>query len=260
MNGRAKCYARPMSRGSSDIAPTTAGAAILDGRVRLAAAAPRPGVDPVLLAAAVPAAAGDRVLDVGAGAGVAALCLAARVAGARVQGIEIRPELVAAAAESAVLSGLGDRVAIIEGDIVAAAGLDPEFDHVMANPPYFDAARHPPPAAPARAAARHDDAGGLARWIAFCLGRVRRGGTVTVIHRAERLSELASHLAAAGGGVRIVPLWPGGTAPAKLVIVRAVRGSAAPLRLCRGLTLHRSGGGYTEEAEAVLRHGAALAP
>ena len=248
-----------MSRDRSATAPAVAGTAILGGRVWLAAAAPRPGLDPALLAAAVPAAPGERILDVGAGAGAAALCLAARVPRARVEGIEIRPELAAAATDSIALSGLAERVRVIAGDIaMPPPDLAEDYDHVMANPPYFDAARHQPPPEAARAAARHHGAGGLARWVAFCIGRVRRGGTVSVIHRAERLGDLVAHLAAGGGGIRVVPLWPGGAAPAKLVIVRAVKGSAAPLELHRGLTLHRPGGGYTDEADAIVRHGAAL--
>ena len=243
------------------MAPPKAGATILGGRVRLAAAAPRPGVDPALLAAAVPAAAGEIILDAGAGAAAAALCLAARVGQVRVEGVEIRPELVAAAAQGIALSGLAERVCVIEGDIAAPpAGLAAEYDHVMANPPYFDIARHQPPIEPGRAAARHAEAGSLERWVEFCLGRTRPGGTVSMIHRAERLGDVVAHLARGGGGIRIVPLWPGGAAPAKLVVVRAVRGSAAPLQLCRGLTLHRPGGGYTEAADAVLRHGGAIEP
>ena len=249
-----------MSRHPSAVAARDAGAAILGGRVRLAPAAPRPGIDPVLLAATVPAAPGDSVLDAGAGAGAAALCLAARVPGARIDGIEVRPEMVTAAAESIALNGLAARVRVIAGDVAAPppAILAQGYDHVMANPPYFDATRHQPPADAARAAAHHQAAGGLGRWVAFCLGRARHGASVTVIHRAERLAELLAHLTQATGAVRIFPLWPGGAAPAKLVIVRAVKGSAAPLVLLPGLRLHRSGGGYTDEADAVLRHGAAL--
>ena len=249
-----------MSQHPSAVMERGPGAAILGGRVHLAAAAPRPGIDPVLLAAAVPSAPGDSVLDVGAGAGAAALCLATRVPGARIDGIEVRPELVAAAAESIALNGLSGRVRVIAGDI-AAPPLDVPaqgYDHVMANPPYFDAARHQPPADAARATAHHQAAPELERWVAFCLGRARPGASLTVIHRAERLAELLAHLARAAGGLRVFPLWPGGVAPAKLVLVRAIKGSAAPLELRPGLTLHRSGGGYTEEAEAVLRHAAAL--
>lgn len=41
----------------------------------------RAGVDPVLLAASVPAVRGESVLELGCGVGVASLCLAARVPG-----------------------------------------------------------------------------------------------------------------------------------------------------------------------------------
>ena len=55
---------------------------LLDGRVTLLQ--PRKGyrvaIDPVLLAAAVPARLGDHVLDLGSGTGAASLCLAARLA------------------------------------------------------------------------------------------------------------------------------------------------------------------------------------
>jgi len=53
--------------------------ALLGGRVRLlqAKVGYRAAIDPVLLAAAIPARAGQRVLDLGCGAGAASLCLAA---------------------------------------------------------------------------------------------------------------------------------------------------------------------------------------
>ena len=61
---------------------------ILGGRVLLRQPAQgyRVAIDPVLLAAAAPARAGDLVLDVGCGVGAAALCLAARVPGVRAVG------------------------------------------------------------------------------------------------------------------------------------------------------------------------------
>src|SRR5512139_3877326 len=63
---------------------------LLGGRVRLQQPASgfRAAIDPVLLAAAVPAGEGDIVLDVGCGTGAAALCLATRVEAAHVTGIE----------------------------------------------------------------------------------------------------------------------------------------------------------------------------
>ncbi|MFQ5955927.1 MAG: tRNA1(Val) (adenine(37)-N6)-methyltransferase [Kiloniellales bacterium] len=222
----------------------------------------RVAVDPVLLAAAVPAGAGHRVLDLGTGVGAAALCLAVRVAGCRVTGLELDPALARLANENAALNGLSERVRVIAGDVRAppaefvAAG----FDEVMLNPPHLAAAGAAPSPDPGKAAADVEGEGAeLAVWLdqAHLMTRPRAG--ITVIHRAERLGELLAGLGGRAGDVRVFPLWPRADRPAKRVIVRARKGSAAPLRLCPGLVLHGPDGRFTAPAEAVLRDGAGLA-
>ncbi len=236
--------------------------ALLGGRVRLRqpAAGYRAAIDPVLLAAAVPAGAGESVLDVGAGGGAALLCLATRVPACRVSGLERDPDAARLAAENAALNGLGARVEVIVGDLLAPpASLAPgSFDHVMANPPHLEAGRARAPREEARAAAEVEGEAGLADWIRFCLRMARRGGSVTLIHRAERLAALLAALAEGAGGIVVFPLWPGGGKPAKRVLVAARPGLAQPLRLAPGLVLHRPDGAYTDEAEAVLRGAEAL--
>ncbi len=83
----------------------------LDGRLKVLQPAKgyRAGLDAVLLAAAVPARAGERVLEAGAGVGVASLCLASRVSGLEVAGIELQPELVRLAGENISRNGFGDQ-------------------------------------------------------------------------------------------------------------------------------------------------------
>jgi tRNA1(Val) A37 N6-methylase TrmN6 len=87
---------------------------LLGGRLRFNQPAEgyRVAIDSVLLAAALPARAGDLVLDVGAGSGAAALCLAARVEGCRVVGLELRRPLARLANDNARLNGLEDRVSV----------------------------------------------------------------------------------------------------------------------------------------------------
>jgi tRNA1(Val) A37 N6-methylase TrmN6 len=230
---------------------------LLGGRVLLRQPAQgyRAAIDPVFLAAAVAAGPQQAVLDVGCGAGAAMLCLAARVPQCRIVGFETRRELVRLAGDNAILNDMAPRVSVMVGDLLQPPPrLSPgAFDHVMANPPHLETGRGPPAATEAKTAATVEGAADLRRWLRFCLMMVRSKGTVTLIHRADRIDALLSEIAGRAGEVVVFPLWPGAGKPASRVLVRARKDIAAPARLAAGLVLHRPDGRFTEEAEAVLR-------
>lgn len=236
--------------------------ALFDGRLRLRQPADgyRVAVDPILLAASVPAADGDAVLDVGTGVGAAALCLAQRVPVCRVTGVEVQPDLVALAGENAVLNGLDDRVRFVAGDIASPpADLHPGgFDHVITNPPYLRPAESRMPPSSSKAVATVEHGIGLAAWLRFCGAMVKRRGTVTVIHRADRLDEVLSAMSEISGAIVLYPLWPKAGEDAKRVIVRGTANRGTAMRVAGGLVLHDATGAYTPEADAVLRNAAAL--
>ena len=237
---------------------------LLGGRVCLTQPATgfRTGIDAVFLAAAVPARAGDKVLDVGAGTGAAALCLASRLAEASVTGLDADRALVRLANINAEANGFSGRVEFFLGDLVhppirlAAAS----FDHVMANPPFRSAGSGRVPADAGRARATIEDGARLDHWLRFCLMMARPQGTVTLIYAADRLDDLLVSLSGRLGGLVVYPLWPGGgtSKPAKRVLVAGRRSSQAPLALMPGLVLHRPDGSYTPQADAVLRGGEAI--
>ena len=241
--------------------------ALLGGLVRLKQ--PRKGqrasADAVMLAAAVMAKSGAQVLELGCGSGVAMLCVAARLKNVSVTGLELQSDLVALCARNIAANGFGDRLAVHGGDLRARriAGLTPNsFDQVFANPPYFDAARHrvSPHAGRAAARAEADDAD-VGHWIAAMLRYARPNAGLTLIHKAERLGDiLAAMEKGKAGAIRVIPLFSKPGEPAKRVIVKAVKGSKAPLVLTPGLVLHTADGGYLPEIDAVLRNGAALPP
>ncbi|HEY1561597.1 MAG TPA: methyltransferase, partial [Caulobacteraceae bacterium] len=165
------------------------------------------------------------------------------------------------ARENIELNGMAYRVEALEGDVAlrfSGLGLAP-FDAAFANPPFFDdpdALRGP--AAERRGAWMADD--GLEAWIGFLSKAVREGGTITLIHRADRLADLLALLTPKAGSVQVLPVLPFADEPAKRVIVRAVKTGKAPLRLLPPLVLHeRAGGKHTARTEAILRGQAALA-
>jgi tRNA1(Val) A37 N6-methylase TrmN6 len=242
---------------------------LLGGRVTLLQPVKgyRAAIDPVFLAAAVPAKAEETVLDVGVGVGAAALCLAARVAEARVAGIELRRELVRLAVRNAEANGLARRVDFMVGDLVKAPRrLAPgSFDHVMANPPFIEAGRGNRSPDEGKAVSNIESSADLEDWLRFCLLMAKPKGSITLIHRADRLDQVLVALSGRLGEVLVYPLWPGpaslpgaGDKPARRIILRGRKGVATPLRLLPGLVLHEEGGGFTPRAEAVLRGGQGL--
>ncbi|MEE8334375.1 MAG: methyltransferase [Alphaproteobacteria bacterium] len=234
---------------------------VLDGAVKLRQPADgfRAAIDSVLLAAAAPVADGESVFEPGAGVGAASLCLAHRVQAVQITGIEADAALVRLAGDNIRLNGRTGQVEIMTGDVGATLPprVAPPFDHCMINPPFLEPARGHAPADPARAAAHVEDASGLAPWIDCARRVLRHKGTLTVIHRADRLDDVLSAMAPFFGGIVVFPLWPHEGEPARRVIVRARKGVRTPLTLNAGLVLHRPGGEFTAGADAALR-GAAL--
>jgi tRNA1(Val) A37 N6-methylase TrmN6 len=237
---------------------------VLGGRVQLVQPrrGHRAGHDAVLLAAAVPAAPGDRVLDLGAGVGTAAFCLAARVAVGYLTLVEIDPTLAALAEQNAAANGYGNRTRVIVMDALArgtprekAGLLVGAIDRVITNPPFHDAARHrvSPSAGRRLAHSAGDDL--LAGFLRTAVSVLRPGGTVTLIHRADQPEALLAALRGRFGGVTLRPVHPKPGAPAVRLIASGTKGSRAPTTILPGLVLQDGEGQPTPEAEAILREG-----
>ncbi|MGJ3230510.1 MAG: tRNA1(Val) (adenine(37)-N6)-methyltransferase [Oceanicaulis sp.] len=232
----------------------------LGGKLRLAQAPDgyRAGIDAALLAAALALKPGALAAEFGCGAGAALLSAAVLNSGARLIGVERDPAALGLAQRNAALNRLGDRVMIFEADALAWRS-DAQLDAVFFNPPFFDdpsALRAPKPE---KAGAWMNEAG-LSAWIDAGLKRLKEGGVITLIHRADALADILAGLNGRAGDVAVKPVHPRASAPAKRVIVAARKVSKAPLRLLPGLVLHpETGSAYTPEAEALLKGEASLA-
>jgi tRNA1(Val) A37 N6-methylase TrmN6 len=241
--------------------------AVLGGKLRLKQprGGHRVGHDAILLAAACPARAGERVLDLGAGVGAAGLSLARRVEGTEIALVEVDPVLAGLAAENARLNGLETRVSSMVLDVAAparafaAAGLAPETAaRVLMNPPFNDPVRQRASIDPQRRLAHVRSGGTLPAWVKTAARLLRPRGTLTMIWRADGLVEVLQALASAFGAATVLPVHPGEREAAIRVLVRATKASRAPLVLLPGLVLNDASGRPTAQAEAVLRGDAVL--
>lgn len=236
--------------------------ALLDGRVlvRQPADGYRISMDAVFLAACVAPKAGQSVLDAGSGVGAASLCLAARCPGVEIVGIELHESLADFATENAAANNFSDRVRFLAGDVLhppAEIG-QRQFDHVMLNPPFHDADATRASENVLRAAAHTEGEAKLADWLGFALRRVKDRGTVTLVHRADRLAEILALLDGATGDATVFPLWPKVDTQAKRVLVQATKASKGKLHLLPGLLVHNQDGSLTPRAEDVIRHAKAI--
>jgi tRNA1(Val) A37 N6-methylase TrmN6 len=221
----------------------------------------RAATDAVLLAAACPVGPGQSVLDLGCGAGAASLCLGARVPGLRLSGLEVQPEYADLARRNAARNGM--EMEVVEGDLAhMPRALRRDFDHVIANPPWYPPGGTPSPVA-VRARALQVSLP-LSLWVQVATRRLAPGGWLTLIAGADSLPDLLGALAPKLGSAAVLPLAPRQGRAALRVILRARKGGRAPFRLLAPFVIHRGDAhdgdreSYTPAANAVLRDGADL--
>ena len=238
--------------------------AFLDGRLRIRQPRRgyRAGMDPVLLAASVDARAGARVLELGCGVGVALLCLAHRVPGLKATGLELQPELADLARANAAANAL--EAHIVDGDV---ALLPPElraqsFDHVMANPPYFERAH----GSTARDAGRETGRGegiALSLWVDAAIRRLAPGGRFWMIQRTARVPDILAACDNRIGDVMLLPLAGRQGRDPETAIISAKKGARGAFRRMSPVVLHMGdahadGDRHSDVARSVLRDGKAL--
>jgi tRNA1(Val) A37 N6-methylase TrmN6 len=235
----------------------------LCGRLRLLQ--PRQGyraaTDPVLLAAACGAQPGQSVLDLGCGAGAASLCLGLRVPGLRLTGLELQPAYADLARQNAARNGIA--LEVVEGDLTALPhSLTRDFDHIIANPPYYPSGGTPSPVK-SRATAMQVDTP-LSAWVEAASRLLRPGGWLTMICGADGLPQLLGAMGSKLGSAAVLPLTPREGKPALRILLQARKGGRARFRLLAPFVIHAGPAhdgdreSYTPAANAVLRDGADL--
>ena len=220
----------------------------------------RAGVDPVLLAATVEAEAGQSVLELGCGVGAAILCLGTRVPGLHLTGVERQADYAALARRNA-----GDAMTVVESDIASLplSVRQQQFDHVLANPPYYRRSASVAAHDPAREEALAEVTP-LHLWVEVAAKRLAPKGYAHFIHRAERLPDLLRALPHDIGSAEVLPISPRAGRDAELVILRGRKNGRGAFRLHPPCVMHEGarhladGDSYVPAIQAVLRDGAPL--
>lgn len=233
--------------------------AFLGGQLRLRQprSGHRAGHDAMLLAAATPACSGDRVVEFGAGVGAAGLAVAKRVAGVELVLVEIDETLAGLARGNAISNAIAADAIVLDvasaADAFAAEGLTPDsVDVVLMNPPFNDPVRHRASPDKARVSAHVATASTLESWIHAARRILKSGGVLTLIWRADGLSEVLAALDRGFGSLVILPVHGDANHPAIRVLIRAIKGGKAPTRIHAALMLNDESGLPNKRVQDIL--------
>lgn len=232
----------------------------LGGRVKLyqTKSGYRATSDAVLLAAAVDARKGDKILDAGCGTGAVSLCLHSRRPDTFITGIDIQDGMISLMRRNVAFNQKEDFIGVVKADVCDRKNGVPRgaFDWVVTNPPFIQEDQISPNAV--KDTAHRQSATDLKDWIGACLKYLKPAGRFAMINRADRLPEILSLLYGALGGLEIVPVFTKQGEPAKRVIVTGRKSSKSPAVLRAGIVLNTAQGERTAFAEAVMRAGLSI--
>lgn len=232
---------------------------LLGGRVKLLQ--PKLGfhasIDAVFLAAAVHAGHEGEMLDIGCGVGSVGLSVLERLPRLKLTAIDVQPELVALASQNAALNGRDKTTRFVSGDFRTEKTIqDNTFGIVVMNPPYQEAGTHTPSPTRNKALSHGEEASGatLEEWVKYAHRKLKQGGDLFMIHRADRVDDIVVTLTARRwfGSLVIFPLYSKQGEDAKRVIVRARKERFAPTVLKSGMVIHEADGKYTNGAQRIL--------
>lgn len=222
----------------------------------------RAGTDAVLLGAAAKLQPGQHLVDVGAGAGAAALVALCHAEGATAMLVERDPRMADLARHNIAINGFADRASVAEIDLfdaIACRGaLARAGDVVISNPPFYLEGTVRASPKPQQAASHVLVGADHADWCRRVLALTAARGRMMIIHRPEALPDLVT--ATTGrAGLRVTPVHARTGEDAVRIVIEAQIGRNTPLRLGAPLVLHGDDGRFLPWAEALHR-GQAMLP
>jgi tRNA1(Val) A37 N6-methylase TrmN6 len=221
----------------------------------------RTSLDSVMLAAACPVVASESVLDMGCGVGAVGLCIKYRQPLSRVTGVDWDKNFIALAERNNKANDFAQDMVFVRTDIREFHRDEkPIYDHIVMNPPFYEAGKHTPSPDPLKQSANgHSEEGlNLEEWLKAAHRALKSRGTLTIIYPTQDMDKIFMILGRRFGASEVFPLWPRAGEASKRVIIRTIKDRQPHVTLHAGLVLHETDGAYTPQAERILRDGEAL--
>ena len=211
-------------------------------------------MDAVLLCAFSKIENGDNVLDMCSGNGVIPILLKGRTGGRHFTGLEIQTEIADMAERSVKMNRLEKKIEIVRGDIKEASRIfgAASFDVVTTNPPYMNDAHGLKNPTEVKAISRHEVLCTLDDVVREGAKVLKPGGRMYMVHRPHRLIEILGTMTRYKlEPKRMKMVHPFQDKEANMVLIEAVRGGGAWMKVEAPIIVYKEPGVYTDEIYSI---------
>ena len=191
-----------------------------------------------------------QVLDLGTGTGILSILLSAKTNLKKIYGIEIQKDVADMAKRSVILNNLEDKIEIINKNVLDIINIFEKnsFDAIVTNPPYKKADTGKINENEGKYISRHEATATLQDFIKISYELLKDGGSLYMVHKPERLSEINCELKMnrlEPKKLRIV--YPNYQEEAKLILIKATKNAKEFLKIEKPLVVYKENGEYTDE-------------
>lgn len=217
------------------------------------------GIDAVLLSDfAKDIRNNSKVLDLGTGTGIVSTLLCAKTKLSKIYGIDIQNDVCDMAARSIKLNNLEDKFEIINSNIKDLNNIFEEasFDAIVSNPPYKKDNSGLKNETEAKLISRHEITASLEDFIKISSKLLKNNGSIYIVHRPERLSDLFYLLKKYNlepKKLRMVQSYI--DSKPKLILVKATKNAKSFLNIEEPLIIYNKDGSYTNEIFKIYGKG-----
>ena len=209
------------------------------------------GIDAVLLSDfAKDIRNNSTVLDLGTGTGIIGILLCAKTKLSKIYGIDIQKDVCDMAFRSVKLNNLENKFEIINTNIKELTNTFEEasFDAIVSNPPYKKDNSGLKNESETKLISRHEITASLEDFILVSSKLLKSNGSIYMVHRPERLSDLFYLLKKYNlepKKLRLVQSYQ--DSKPKLVLVKATKNAKSFLNIEEPLIIYNKDGSYTDE-------------